>query len=157
MPPEHTPDEIRTRMNALRNALNEDVAQVATGMREKSDWRYYVKTYPWLVAGAATAVGFMLVPRRVEKVERIVADADALAELAKREKFVVAPESQVKSGGGKSFAGSLAALALAAGSRAAMGYMSNQFASFVSNKAAQSDAANSEEEPAYAYPEPKPK
>jgi len=139
-------------MDALRSSLNEDVAQVATGVRAKTDWRYYVRNHPWMVAGAATAVGFFLVPRRVEKVERVVPDADALAQLAKREKLVMAPESRVESAASKGLVSSLAAMALAAGSRAAMGYFSNQLGSFVNDK-----MASGQEEPPYAYPGPKPK
>ena len=123
-PEEKNPEVIRQRMDALRHSLKDDVALVASSVRTKSDWRYYVQNHPWLSAGAAAAVGYLLVPRHNDVPERIVPDSDALREIADQEKIVLAPEEKVTPG--KGVAASLLAFALAAGSRAAMGYFSNK-------------------------------
>ncbi|QDS99472.1 hypothetical protein HG15A2_27950 [Adhaeretor mobilis] len=46
--------------------------------------------------GVATSVGYVLMPRRVQPVERVVPNPKALARLAKEEKLVMAPESEVR-------------------------------------------------------------
>ena len=131
MPTEHNPEEIRQRMNALRGSLDLDVEQVATSVRAKTDWRYYVRNYPWLTIAAATAVGYLVVPRRVERVEKIISDPDTLARLAKQEKLVVSKKARAQAGS-DSIMSKLLAVALAAGSRAAIGYVSGKLGSTLS-------------------------
>lgn len=57
-------DDICRRMDAIRQTAGEEVETIVQSARELSDWRYYVKNHPWLCAGAAAGLGFMLVPRR---------------------------------------------------------------------------------------------
>jgi hypothetical protein len=40
------------------------MGKMAASARTKVDWRYYVKTYPWVCLGAAAALGFLIVPKR---------------------------------------------------------------------------------------------
>ncbi len=137
----YDPEEIRQRMNALRSSLDNHVEQVATGVRAKSDWRYYVRNYPWLAVGAATAAGYVLMPRRVQNVVRTVADPDVVARMIKKEHLVTAPESSVKAGVGSGLMSKLTALALAAGSRAAVGYLSNQLGTIMDQPKKEAETA----------------
>jgi hypothetical protein len=60
-------DEIRRRMAIVRSQMREDVGALVRSARIKTDWRHYVERYPWLSLGAATLVGFWLVPTAAKK------------------------------------------------------------------------------------------
>jgi len=74
-------DDLQRQMRQVRAELRDDVQELVVGAREMADWTRYVRAYPWLCAGAALAVGFILVPQRSHIVRP---DADGLIELAKR-------------------------------------------------------------------------
>lgn len=57
-------DDICRRMDEIRRAAGDEVDTIVQSARTLSDWRYYAKNHPWLCAGAAAGLGFMLVPRR---------------------------------------------------------------------------------------------
>jgi hypothetical protein len=57
-------DEIRRAMAQIRRELHEDMQGVVAGAEAASDWRYYVRRYPWVALGAAAALGFLVVPKR---------------------------------------------------------------------------------------------
>ena len=71
-------EAIRQRMEEVRCDLDEDVQEIVEGARVMSEWRYYVRTYPWACLGAALAVGYVIVPRRPFGMQ---ADAQTPAEL----------------------------------------------------------------------------
>ena len=77
---------IRHEMANVRGALDENVDELVEGARNLTNWRYYVKAAPWGAVGAAAALGFMIVPKRVEIVQP---NADEIAKLAKRHQIVV--------------------------------------------------------------------
>jgi hypothetical protein len=79
-------EAIQRQMRALREDLRDDVREIVVSAREMTDWSIYVKAYPWLCAGAAFALGFVIVPSRSVIVKP---DAEGLIELAKRNKLVV--------------------------------------------------------------------
>jgi hypothetical protein len=56
-------DEIRKRMELVRIQMRADVQALIRNARIKTDWRHYVERYPWLTMGAATLLGFWLVPK----------------------------------------------------------------------------------------------
>ena len=56
-------DEIRQKMAQIRRDLHEDVREVVAGAGAATDWRRYVRSYPWASVGVAAAVGFLAVPR----------------------------------------------------------------------------------------------
>ena len=56
---------ILRRMEEVRCDVDEDVQEIVEGARDMGKWRYYVRTYPWICLGAALAVGYLIVPRRV--------------------------------------------------------------------------------------------
>lgn len=90
-------DEIRRRMAELRGMLRRDAQATADELRQLTDWRYYVKSYPWACAAVAAAIGYLLVPRRVEVVQPT---SETLAELARRHRLVVTPDASPQPKGG---------------------------------------------------------
>lgn len=98
-------DDIRSEMANVRNALDGNVHQLVDNMHELvegarnlTDWRYYVKAAPWGAVGAAAAIGYFIVPRKLQIVSP---DADEIAKLAKRHQIVVehSAKAQAKQGG----------------------------------------------------------
>jgi hypothetical protein len=57
-------DEIRRQMAQIRRDLHKDVQNVVEGAEAVTDWRRFVRNYPWACMGAALAIGFMIVPRK---------------------------------------------------------------------------------------------
>jgi hypothetical protein len=87
----HVSDEtkvIRQRMEVVRRDLDQDVQEIVEGARDLRDWRSYVKSYPWVCAGAALAVGYLIVPRHRVAMQP---DAETLAELVKRSHLATTP------------------------------------------------------------------
>ncbi|MEO6809665.1 MAG: hypothetical protein ABI353_11190 [Isosphaeraceae bacterium] len=82
---------IRRHMAQIRRELHEDMQGVVAGAEAASDWRYYVRLYPWAALGAASAVGFLIVPRR----RSVTRAAEAAAE-----DVVDRVQSVVKAAGG---------------------------------------------------------
>ena len=60
------PDEIRERMAMIRQRIDEQSDEVAAQVNALSDWRSYVRRYPWISVGAAAALGYVLVPSRAK-------------------------------------------------------------------------------------------
>ena len=79
-------DVIRQEMAHVRGTLDENVQEFVDGAKNLTNWRFYVKSAPWGAVGAAAALGFMIVPKRVEIVPP---NADEIAKLAKRHQIVV--------------------------------------------------------------------
>ncbi|HWE37595.1 MAG TPA: hypothetical protein VG406_13585 [Isosphaeraceae bacterium] len=79
-------DEIRRRMAQIRRELHEDVQTVVAGAEAATDWRRYVRLYPWTCLGAAVAIGFLVVPKkRRQVVERVTVAPTAEAATAAKE------------------------------------------------------------------------
>ena len=56
--------EIRRQMAQIRRELHEDVRDVVATAEAVTDWRRYLRNYPWVALGAAFAAGFWVVPKR---------------------------------------------------------------------------------------------
>jgi len=84
------PEQIRRRMAELRREMECDVNQVRRGARQMkaqmTDWTYYVRKFPWAVAGAAVVAGYLLVPKKRPVIKP---DPEMLAELVKQNKVKV--------------------------------------------------------------------
>ena len=83
-------DQIRRQMAQIRHDLHQDVSNVVSGVSEVvnevsgvMDWRSALRSHPYMLVGAALAVGYLIVPRR-KKV--VVPGQDSLAS-------VVVPET----------------------------------------------------------------
>ncbi len=57
-------DEIRRRMGEIRRDLRREMKGMAANVNAMTDWRQYVRLYPWAALGVAVAVGYLVVPRR---------------------------------------------------------------------------------------------
>ncbi len=133
-------DALRAQMAGVRATMDEGVHDIvanaqalAEDARKLTDWRFYVKAAPWGTVGAAAALGYFLVPRRVEIVRP---DADQLVQLAKRHQLVVDadphPESK-RSGAAQAVLTMVANAAL----RAATAYVSQQAGQVFGQQAAE--------------------
>jgi hypothetical protein len=91
-------EAIRDQMASVRTTLDENVHELAENARNLTDWRYYVKAAPWGAVGAAAAIGYFIVPRRIQIVQP---NADEIAKLAKRHQIVVEhkAKAEAKQGG----------------------------------------------------------
>lgn len=77
-------DDICRRMEAVRRTAGEEVETIVQSARTLSDWRYYVKNHPFLLAGAAAGLGFLLIPRKKSPQAPSADDAQELVELLKK-------------------------------------------------------------------------
>lgn len=86
-------DGIQKQMSRIRFDLDENVEKVVEQTKEMVDWRSFARRHPWLTAGAAATLGYLMIPQRL----RIISpDADTLAKLAKQNKLVVKPKPDVR-------------------------------------------------------------
>ncbi len=53
-------DEIYHRMAVIRRELHTNVSESVAGAEAVIDWGRYTWTYPWIVLGAAAAVGYLV-------------------------------------------------------------------------------------------------
>jgi hypothetical protein len=60
------------------------VETIVQSARTLSDWRYYVNNHPFLLAGAAAGLGFLLIPRKKSPQAPSADDAKELVELLKK-------------------------------------------------------------------------
>ena len=88
-----TAEEIQSQMRQVRRELGEDVQEIVDNARIMTDWKHYVRAYPWVCMGVALAAGYFVVPSRPNLIRP---DAKALAEWAKSQKLVVEPVSQAR-------------------------------------------------------------
>lgn len=58
--------EIRNQMSDIRCHLGDDVEEFVDSARSLTDWRHYVQRYPWACMAGAAAIGFLVVPKRVQ-------------------------------------------------------------------------------------------
>jgi hypothetical protein len=119
-------DEIERQMRALRSELREDVHEIVENARVMTDWQYYVRTYPWLCLGAAAALGYVLVPSRVQVVKP---DAATLAELVRQHQVNV--KAEVKPQPSPGMLGRLVNMAAGMALQGAMVVASQQFNQFL--------------------------
>ena len=104
-------DAVQARMQGIRCDIDQGLEDVSASARSMVDWKYYVKTYPWVCLGTAVALGFLIVPKRDPAIHARLATS---AELAKGGQQVIhsAPAAR---GWVDSLIGSLASMALREG------------------------------------------
>jgi ElaB/YqjD/DUF883 family membrane-anchored ribosome-binding protein len=116
-------DEIRRRMAQIRHELHQDVKEVVEGAEEVTDWRRYVRLYPWAAVGATSAAGcivtYLIVPRRRPGADR---DGERPAEVRVIRESDLDSKKRRKSLIGAAF-GMVAPLAWRAVQNYAMGYL----------------------------------
>jgi hypothetical protein len=82
----HAADEIRRQMQCARQRVRNEVEEVVQDAKQFADWRFYPRRFPWATLGVAAAVGYALIPRRLEILSP---DVDTLQELARQHRLVV--------------------------------------------------------------------
>lgn len=73
-------EEIQQEMRQVRRELTEDMQEIVDNARVMTDWRYYIRTYPWAAVGAAAVIGYWLVP---SKSRYVGPDAAAIGDIMK--------------------------------------------------------------------------
>jgi hypothetical protein len=118
-------DEIQGQMRQVRYEMGDDVQGIVENARLLADWQYYVRSYPWVCLGVAAALGYLVVP---PKLQVIKPDPKALVELAKAHQISVNADVKPKASGGLTgrLLNMLAGLALQGGVALASGQL-NQF------------------------------
>lgn len=79
-------EALRRQMADIRAVLDDEVDEFADDARGLVDWQQYVAAYPLASLAAATALGYLVVPRRLEVVSP---DAETLEKLARKNRLVV--------------------------------------------------------------------
>ena len=126
-------DEIRRKMAQIRRDLHEDVRSVVQGAEAATDWRRFIRNYPWATMGAALAVGYVLVPRRHRATTTIHM---ASPEMARAIAPAEAPKpAEAKKG--KGLLGTVFGLVAPVAFRAAQGYALQFAEQWMSQKLAQ--------------------
>lgn len=91
-------EEIQRRMARIRCDLNAEVGEMVHSAQTLSRWQYYVENYPWICVGAALAVGYWVVPARVEVIRP---DPETLAKLVQQQRLLVRTEAEPRPRGGR--------------------------------------------------------
>jgi hypothetical protein len=66
-------EDIQRRMAQIRHDMHGEVLGAVKSARSLTDWRSLARNYPWLTLGAATAIGYLIVPKRRTEAPTIVA------------------------------------------------------------------------------------
>lgn len=90
-------EEIQRRMARIRRDLNTGVGDIVHSARVMSRWQYYVQNYPWVCVAAAVALGYLVVPSRVEVIRP---DPEVLAKLVQEQRLRVRTEGEPRARGG---------------------------------------------------------
>ncbi len=140
-------DSIRREMAQIRQRLHQDMQGVVAGAEAASDWRHYVRLYPWAALGVAAVAGFVVVPRKRRSVTQAAEKAAeaAVSKIAdvvesngiKKTRESIAEAVEPKEAKKKGWIGGLIALAAPMALRAVQGYA----LSYVENWIAQQQQA----------------
>ena len=132
-------------MAQIRAELHQDVQGVMKGAEATTDWRRYVRNYPWVMTGVAFGVGFLLAPRRRRSTTAaVVAAAPAIAAAAPNLAAAIAPAAEPAKKKGTGVFKTVVGLATPFALRAAQGYALQFFEQYLAQKMAstQSPFAN---------------
>ena len=111
-------DEIRRKMAQIRRDLHADVQSVVQGAEAATDWRRFIRSYPWASMGVALAVGYLFVPRRHKAPAIQLAPAEIARAVALEAPRVPEPEKKK----GKGLLGTVFGLVTPVALRAVQGY-----------------------------------
>lgn len=121
-------------MAQIRRDLHEDVKGVVQGAEAATDWRRFIRNYPWACMGTALAVGYLVVPRKHRPASTTI--HVAAPEIARAVAPVEAPEpSPAKKG--KGLLGTVFGLVAPVAFRAAQGYALQFAEQWMTQKVAQ--------------------
>ena len=124
-------------MARIRRELHEDVREVVTSAEAVTDWRRYIRMYPWASLGATFAVGYLIVPKR-----RIIPHGIATqADLDRVREAVEESREQSKAKSRKGLLGSIFGLIGPVAVRAAQTYAVQYLESWLARQMQQQKAA----------------
>jgi len=130
-------------MAQIRQRLHQDMQGVVAGAEAASDWKYYVRLYPWAALALAFGGGFLVVPRKRRSVSK-TAEKAADAAIAKVTGAMDAVESSVKHVEPETKKKGLLALAIGVVSPLVVRAAQSYALSYVENWIAQQHAAASD-------------
>lgn len=113
-------DEIRKKMAQIRRDLHADVQGVVQGAEAATDWRRFIRGYPWASMGVTLAVGYLIVPKRQKVVPTTIQIAAPEPSRFASIESVRASEPETKKG--KGLLGTAFGLIAPVALRAAQGY-----------------------------------
>lgn len=142
-------DDLRRQMAQIRRELHDDVKGVVEGAEAATDWRRYIRSYPWASLGVALAIGYLVVPRRQrDRTTTINVDPAEIARAVAAE----TPRVIEKEKPGRGIVGSLFGMVAPVAFRAAQGYALQFFEQWMSQKMAQQLQAHPELAAAFGGP-----
>ena len=127
-------DEIRRHMAQIRRELHEDVQGVVRGAEATTDWRRYVKNYPWVALGVAFGVGYLVVPRKRQPQGLITKYFPSQLDRPATQTIAPQPEPKKK---GKGIFKTLVGLATPFVLKSAQGYAMQYFEQYLAQKLAE--------------------
>ncbi len=104
-------------MAQIRRDLHADVQGVVQGAEAATDWRRYIRDYPWASLGAALVVGYMIVPHKRQPATIQIAPAEPIRPVVSE-----APRPAEETKKGKSLLGMAFGMIAPVALRAAQGY-----------------------------------
>jgi len=116
-------DLIRQQMAQIRRELHQDIRGVVEHAEAATDWRRYIRMYPWPSLGVAFAIGYLIVPKRRRSVPRDVATRSDIAHVRE----VVEESKQEKKSARKGILGAAFGMLVPVVVRAAQGYAVQYF------------------------------
>jgi hypothetical protein len=108
-------------MAKIRSELHQDVRGIVENAKVITDWKHYVRHHPWACMVGAAALGYLVVPKRLEILRP---DPETLADLARTNRLVVNAQSEPRPRGGTT--GAIFTFLATALMRGAMGYLGQQ-------------------------------
>ena len=75
-------ERLRRRMNRVRRDLDYEVEELVDQANHLTDWRFYMKNYPFASLGAVAMLAYTLVP--IKKRSDVVIDEHTLSDLLER-------------------------------------------------------------------------
>lgn len=85
---------IRQQMMAVRGRMPYDMDAARQQATQLTDWRYYVRRFPFATLGLTAAAAYMLVPHKIPR--QSVPDSRTLAKMAERGQLVIRTEGTPK-------------------------------------------------------------
>jgi len=123
-------DEIRRRMAQIRRDLHQDVKGVVESAEAVTDWRRYIRMYPWAALGVAVAAGYLVVPKR-----RVPSDLATQADVARVREVVKEAKTEKKTAR-KGLIGAAFGFIVPIALRAAQGYAVQYLENFIQQQQA---------------------
>jgi hypothetical protein len=144
-------DDIRRKMAQIRRDLHSDVQGVVQGAEAATDWRRFIRTYPWASMGVALAVGYLVIPKRHQATTLQIAPAEIARAVAIEPPKAPEPEKKGKGWLGTAF-GLVAPIAL----RAVQGYALQFAEQWMAQKLAEQMQLHPDLASAFGGPQPPP-